>query len=254
MGRQAKMGMNRTGIGTSPIGAKQMAEFARSQPATQSGQTIADLRALAIAESDGVGSVPLPSTVTGAAQTAVGKLTGAQPALLIDKLGERLAFERTGTRLYDAALMKFEQLDDGAPLLAELRHIRDEEAAHFTLLASALEAIGADPTAQTPAADVAGVMSTGLLQTITDPRTNVAQCLEALLVAELADNASWEMLIELTSQAGYDDLATQFQEAAQNEAEHLATIKRMVEGQLLGMPAGGATADSGAKPIDPALQ
>ena len=35
-------------------------------------------------------------------KTALNKLVGVSPEVLIDKLGERLAFERTGTRLYDA--------------------------------------------------------------------------------------------------------------------------------------------------------
>ena len=39
-------------------------------------------------------------------KTALNKLTGVSPEMLIDKLGERLAFERTGVRLYEALLAK----------------------------------------------------------------------------------------------------------------------------------------------------
>ncbi|HLT25271.1 MAG TPA: ferritin-like domain-containing protein [Zeimonas sp.] len=254
MEKRTELGMNRTGAQASPIDVGKLAKFAQDQPATQSDETIADLRAMALAESDGVGSVPMPTTLTGAAQTVVGKLTGGQPTLLVDKLGERLAFERTGTRLYEAALMKFEQLDPAAPMLADLRRIRDQEAKHFALLSSALERIGADPTAQTPGADVAGVMSAGLMQAITDPRTNVGQCLDALLVAELADNASWELLVKLTRQSGYDELAAQFEKAAREEAEHLAIVRQMLERTLLGEAAGGSAAAQTGQPLDPTLQ
>ena len=55
---------------------------------------------------DPIGTVPLPGTVKGMAKTSVQKVMGRHPEVLIDALGDRLAFERTGTRLYDAFLGK----------------------------------------------------------------------------------------------------------------------------------------------------
>ena len=63
---------------------------------------------------------------------------------------------------------------------------------------AAIQSLGGDPTAQTPAADVTGVEGMGLMQVLTDPKTTVAQALHAILVAEMTDNAAWEELIELT--------------------------------------------------------
>lgn len=39
-------------------------------------------------------------------KTTTAKMTGTRPEVLVDKLGERLAFKRTSTRLYEAMLMK----------------------------------------------------------------------------------------------------------------------------------------------------
>ena len=72
----------------------------------------------------------------------------------------------------------------------------------------------ADPTAMTPCANTAGVASMGIMQVITDPRTTVPQCLSAILTAELADNAGWELLIQLANEMGQDDMVAQFLELA----------------------------------------
>jgi hypothetical protein len=60
---------------------------------------------------------------------------------------------------------------------------------HFELVRCTIEMMGCDPTAQTPCADLVGVETLGLVQVLTDPRTTVAQCMNAILTAELADNA-----------------------------------------------------------------
>jgi rubrerythrin len=146
-------------------------------------------------------------------------------AVLMDKLGERMAFERAGTRLYDALMVKCAA--DPAKLISqkELKHIRDEEAVHFALIGAAIQSLGGDPTAQTPSADVTGVEGAGLMQVLTDPKTTVAQGLHAILVAEMIDNAAWDELIELTGQAGNDELVARFTKARDEEQEHLDRVQ-----------------------------
>src|SRR4030095_10091466 len=101
-----------------------------------------------------------------------------------------------------------------APIpLKDLQHIRDEEHMHFALVGAAIQSLGGDPTAQTPAADVTGVEGMGLMQVLTDPKTTVAQALHAILVAEMTDNAAWEELMELTAESGNDELVKRFSEA-----------------------------------------
>ena len=133
---------------------------------------------------------------------------GQDPVLLLDKLGERIAFERAGTRLYDALLSKHDagRTFRGAPSRAELQHIRDQEHEHFLMLVDAMERLGGDPTAVTPSADVQATASKGLPAVLADPRTDLLQCLEAILVAELVDNDCWTALMELAENAGETDL------------------------------------------------
>jgi rubrerythrin len=159
------------------------------------------------------------------------KLTGKNPEVLVDKLGERLAFERSGVRLYEALLTKYQATPEKLPGMSveKLTHFRDEEAKHFKLVADALDMLGADPTAQTPGADVTGVESMGLMQVLDDPRTTIPQSLHAVLVAELADHAGWELLIKLAEDMGQKDMAKQFHGALEEEEEHLTHVRNWVE-------------------------
>jgi hypothetical protein len=159
-------------------------------------------------------------------------LKGEKAIVFLDKLGERLAFERTGVRLYDVALSKCEVYPtwEGGPRTTDLVEIRDDELEHFGLLQRCIEKLGADPTAMTPSADLAANLSKGVPLVLADPRTDLRQCMEGLLVAELTDNAGWEALIALARDAGQDEMATQFERALEEEQEHLARVKRWVRG------------------------
>jgi hypothetical protein len=85
--------------------------------------------------------------------------------------------------------------------------------------------IGGDPTVQSPCADVAGVASMGIMQVLTDPRTSITQCLQAMLVAELTDNDGWMLLIKLADNLGYVDMKAEFEAALQSEELHLQDVR-----------------------------
>jgi bacterioferritin (cytochrome b1) len=229
-----EMGGNRTGIQTAPELAKEMIEGAESLTLNgDGGPELAEAeREVYISEGFPVGS--LPSLPFGAEPDADEETLAA--AMLLDKLSERLAFERTGTRLYDALINKCEALGEevsGGPDMATLREIRDEEHRHFLLLNEAVVSLGGDPTVQSPCADVAAVASTGILQVIVDPRTTVTQCLQALLTAELTDNAGWELLIDLADELGHTDLSEQFTVALENEQSHLVNVQTWLSNRVL---------------------
>jgi rubrerythrin len=191
------------------------------------------LRGEYIAEADPVGSVPPPGTIKGMLKSGAKMMTGERPQAFLDKLGERLAFERTGTRLYDALLVKC-KADSGEVInVGALQRFREEEARHFKLVNDCIEKLGGDPTSQTPCADVAGVESMGLLQVLTDPKTTIAQSLHAVLVGELTDNAGWDELVALAARMGESDMAAHFTEALEHERVHLATIKAWHEQMTL---------------------
>lgn len=240
-----ELGFNRTGVQSSPLSVHGMQAYADEQtpqapPAPNGmpdGKAIAAVRSAYVAEAERVGSVPMPGTVTGAFNTVLSRLRGKSPEVLVDRLGERLAFERAGVRLYQALIDKASAvavLETLPFAISDLQHIRDEELEHMHILASALDSLGADSTAQTPSADVSGVAFSGVMQVLTDPRTTIAHCLEAILTAELVDGDSWELLVRLTEQAGQDQLLPDFRRAIGNENEHLAKVRGWLRSVVLG--------------------
>lgn len=246
------LGVNRTGAAVNPDGTDEMVEAvdAITPPGIIDTSAADAIRMEYIAQASAVGSIPPPTTFKGMVKAGIAKMSGGHPSILIDKIGERMAFERGGTRLYDALLVKYKSLvatgedlppasevlaSQDADLLAAaiagespletLQRIRAEELEHFRLLVAAMEQLGGDPTAQTPCADVTAVASMGLIQVLTDPRTSVAQCLNAMLTAELTDNAGWELLAQLTEEAGEAELTGKFLGALSQEQGHMLVIK-----------------------------
>jgi rubrerythrin len=157
-------------------------------------------------------------------------------SLLLDKLSERHAFEQTGARLYDALIAKFDAAQEGSTsmTLADLQQIRQDEARHAALIAEAMAGLGSDPAAPTPSAGLVGIESMGLMQVVTDPRTTVAQSLHAVLVAELTDQAGWEILITLAEEAEQYALIAEFSVALEEERAHLMQVQRWYEETLIG--------------------
>ena len=115
----------------------------------------------------------------------------AEPAVFMDKLGERLAFERSGVRLYEALISKSTPSGPGGRPARRSRAHPARRARHFTHARAAHRASWAAIRGAHASADPARVASQGLWRAH-DPRTNLRQGLEAILVAELVDNDSWE--------------------------------------------------------------
>jgi hypothetical protein len=225
----ATLGKNRTGIATSREAAERMIEgtneFRPDAPGDE--RAIAEVRESFAKDAEPLGSVPPPTSVEGLVTTAVRGLKGTRPTQFIDKLGERLAFERSGVRLYEALISKFTTFGgfDGGPQLSQLEENMLEEHEHFRLLTQVVTQLGGDPTVMTPSADLHATMTKGILEVMVDARTTFVQGLEALLVVELADNECWETLIELARENGEEELVTQFERAREEEAEHLEDVR-----------------------------
>jgi Ferritin-like domain len=234
MAKETKMGMNRTGMQMSPNDSKGLLQGSeRSMPASEGDEgELARIRSEYIQEADGLGSVPPPGTMKGALKSGAQMMMGNREQVFIDKLGERLAFERGGTRLYEALIIKrlAAGADDlGVVDLDKLQQIHADEASHVELVREAIESLGGDPTAMTPCADLVGVQSLGLVQALNEPRATLTQGVSTVLIAELVDNAGWELLISLASELGHTDLARQFSQALTAEQAHLATVKTWME-------------------------
>jgi bacterioferritin (cytochrome b1) len=237
-----QLGRNRTGMQMSPLHSEMLEQTSDdvlplSNPSAvmQPEATLAaELRREYVNDAEALGSVPPPLTLKGAAKSGAGALTGHRTQVLVDKIAERLAYERGGTRLYEAALVKVLAHANGTPVSVErVKQIRDQEMAHATLLQNALVKLGADPTAQTPCADLVGVQAMGLIQAVTDPRTDLVQTLSSLLAAELIDVASWDLLARLARTMGQEELAASFDAALIHENEHLESISRWYEALVI---------------------
>ena len=211
MDQNATLGKNRTGIAAAPQRAEEMRTGMDEFPPTSQGsaQDIANVRIAYAKEAEPMGSVPLPATWTATAHTAVKALKGEQPILFLDKLGERLAFERTGTRLYEALVSKYDAFGSfsGGPSRDDLEQIRQEEYGHFVLLQSAIEQLGGDPTTVTPSANLQATVAHGHHHGARGPTDDPAavaggdprrraggQCLLGSLI-ELAQEAGEEPLV-----------------------------------------------------------
>jgi len=237
MKNQVEMGKNRTGIALSPIDSQLLIQGAEETLPSMEGDesAISEVRTAYAADGVSIGTMPPPVTVKGIASGVVKAAKGKNANVFLDKLGERLAFERTGTRLYDALLSKFDASDPlpGGPRRADLEEIQAEEEEHFVMLQEVMIAVGGDPTAITPSADVAAVNSMGLLQVLGDPRMNLKQSLEAILVAELVDNDCWETLIELARTEGDESIVRRFEQALKEEQQHLSNVRRWLRAATL---------------------
>jgi hypothetical protein len=234
--------MNRTGIMTNPDASAELIKGAEelTPPSDGDAAEIAEMRGEYLEEASPIGSEPLP--IEDIENQDLANSVEAMPVLL-DKLSERLVFERQGTRLYEAFLQKFELLgldDESAPTAADLRHICDEEFEHFRMLQHAIVKLGGDATVQSPSADVACVLSKGAVEIVADPRTSFAQCLQALLTAELADNDGWLMLSQLAAQLDLEELEQQCRKAFEEEQEHLDKVREWLLMTVLEEAQGGA--------------
>ena len=225
------MGENKTGIKRSAKQAQRMisaSEQLESEPAE--ADLAQQVRENYARDADPIGTLPPRATgeLLGKAQEQQRKDHSSN--LFMDKLGERLAFERTSVRLYQALIGKLDAYGtfSGGPSADELERLLEEELLHFQELEEAIAELGGDPTAVTPAADLIATVSKGVCDVLGDPRTTLAQCLEAMLVAELADNDAWEALTELAENAGEDKLAATFEQALTEEHEHLVLLRRWV--------------------------
>lgn len=182
------------------------------------GPTADEMREVAIREADPVGSR---------------KDQAEMPPnhKLLDLLGGRLAFERGGVRLYDALLRKAQVLgvrQRAFNVVDHLQRIREQEAEHAMLLQQIVLSQGGDPTMETPCADLEGIMSAGILNVVHDARTTLAQCLQAALIAELADVENWTTLLRTANGVVEDQDAALIARALATEKEHLETIRALV--------------------------
>lgn len=170
------------------------------------------------------------------------KLTSKNAALVLDVLCGRLAFERIAVELYDHAIRKIERL--GEPryhaLLDQFHHIRDEEKEHEEWLEALIRSLGGSAHETTSMVRLETTESKGIKEIIVDGHDRVMDLLHALLAAELADNAGWDLLVKLADDTGDRKAKLEFGKRLAQELQHLAFLReaviRSAEIEILGMP------------------
>lgn len=162
-------------------------------------------------------------------------VVGTDASKLVDKIAERAAFERTSTRIYDGLIAKYdaEGSFEGGPLREDLVLFREQELEHQGLLSAAMRMLG-QADAEPPPSSQPVLISMGLLQVVADPRTTFGQALEAVLVSELADNDSWQPLIDLAKEVGPRAMVLWFEKARREEDAHLLAMRTWVSAFVRG--------------------
>jgi bacterioferritin (cytochrome b1) len=161
-------------------------------------------------------------------------------AQVLDVLAARLTFERTGVKLYDSVIQKIERSGESRyqALVDTLRKHRDEEKEHAEWLEWVIRALGGRPEEITNLARLETEESQGIQSVILDGHTRVIEVLHALLTAELADNAGWDLLVELADDTGDQLARAEFGKRMLEEARHLAFLReamlRAAEVEILG--------------------
>jgi len=164
--------------------------------------------------------------------SSIGQVYNKRAEQLTNKLGQRLALERAGARLYDALILKCETVADDFTLsvisVDLLKQFREEEVNHSCMLTAAMDHLGMDPTALTPDADASAIASLGLSKVLSEPRTTVLQCLEAIQTAELTDNVGWALLRELCLDLDLTQIADEFGRALAQEEVHAEMVTEWI--------------------------
>jgi bacterioferritin (cytochrome b1) len=155
------------------------------------------------------------------------KLAKKNVSRVIDLLNERLAFERTGVKLYDTLLARLQVATDPAikALVGQVQEHRDEEHEHEEWLEEQIRALGGSAHALSEHAVLAQAEAEGVERVIRRD-DSIPHDFHALLTAELADNAGWDLLVQLADDFGDSKAKKEFKKRLHEEEEHLLFVRK----------------------------
>ena len=159
------------------------------------------------------------------------QLIAKHPERVVDYLAERLAFERSGVRLYEAVLVRVREADEPevralAPLLERQR---DEEREHVAWLQAQLQGLGAGSHPTSARAQLSQEETRGFAHVILETEAPLPHLLHALLAAELVDHAGWDLLVALADEAQDGEAQRELHRRRDEEARHLALCRELAE-------------------------
>jgi bacterioferritin (cytochrome b1) len=158
------------------------------------------------------------------------KLAQKNKEKVIDVLAERLQFERSGVKLYDAIIAKMKQSQEPAiaKMLDQMQEHRDQEKEHEEWLEECIRKLGGDDEQLTDKARLVAQESKGIEEVIMkDPE--ISHLFHALLAAELVDNAGWDLLVQLADEAEDTKAKREFMKRLHHEEEHLILMREAMK-------------------------
>lgn len=158
---------------------------------------------------------------------------GEEPTQLIDKIGERIAYEKIVIHLYEKLLEKHQASDQAdLPPYELLKQFHREEVDHYRLLSDVMEMLGGDPRKLTPSGRIENLAENGWIKVLNDPQSTFDQCLHILHLAELGDNDSWELLVELAEISDLKEIAVEFRNCLAQEEGHILNVRNWIRAHL----------------------
>jgi rubrerythrin len=146
----------------------------------------------------------------------------------LDLMTERCVFERNTVALYDALLGRLRQ-GGASEMITQVEQYRHQEKEHEEWLEAQIRALGGDPHAETPMARLVKVESEGVQRVFQEGQRPIPELFHAMLVAELSDNAGWELLVSAAEEVDDQEAIREFTERREEEAEHLSFVQGVVE-------------------------
>ncbi|HET9753781.1 MAG TPA: ferritin-like domain-containing protein [Myxococcales bacterium] len=155
------------------------------------------------------------------------KLAKKNVSRVVDLLNERLAFERTGVRLYDTLLARLQVSAEPSlkALAGQVQEQRDEEKEHEEWLEEQIRALGGTAHGLSEHAVLAQAESEGVERVIRRD-DSIPHDFHALLTAELADNAGWDLLVQIADEVGDSKAKKEFKKRLHEEEKHLLFVRK----------------------------
>jgi bacterioferritin (cytochrome b1) len=158
------------------------------------------------------------------------KLINTNREKVLDLLTARLNFERIGVKLYDRVISRIGASGDAnmMRMVDQLRKHRNEEKEHEEWLEEQIRFFGGDAHGESEMSRLEEIESQGIEKIILDGDPQLSHAMHALLMAELADNAGWEMLMKLASEGNDGEAKREFRKRLYEEVDHLAFIRKAI--------------------------
>jgi rubrerythrin len=152
---------------------------------------------------------------------------------VLDLLTARLVHERGSVKLYEKILAKMNATgsDDTQRMQRKMSELRGEEQEHVEWLESQIQAAGGDAHGQSEMSRLEETEASGVEKIVLEGDEPLPRMFHALLLAELGDNAGWDLLANLAAEAGDRDAKRAIRQRLHEEEVHLLFVRRVVQRQ-----------------------